>query len=191
MQICSSRFWLKKSAVKTKNYCSFLETQCELLEMQEWRNVGLILKRSWLLAESESWSVNVSTSFANGKTSQRQGVRVMTHHGCAFPFLLTVRLVSPSDLCVPWQEPQSLTWHWPAAPHFLGAASWMPWTVLFILLPLKSSLPLLQHTAAARGTSIPPTVVKNGCWELSMSLFVIAQEASTSSCSCIRNKQNT
>lgn len=82
---------------------------------------GWLLKAlGWIPTESRS--VEESTSFAEGNTSPPRGVRVTTHHGCAFPLLLTLRFVSPSDLCVPWQEPQSFTWHWPAASSAPGSS---------------------------------------------------------------------
>lgn len=156
--------------------------------MQEWRNVGWFLKALGSLWEPnlpvEEW-----TSFAEGKTSRRRGVRVTTRHGCAFPFLLTLRLVSPSDVCESWQEAQSLTWHQPAASAVPGSSIledpalsspvFSFWSPDF----LSCSTQLLQEAPPS-----PPSDGESGLWKISIHPIRSAQEALTScwSAACFR-----
>lgn len=143
---------------------------------------GCLLKAlGWI--QTESRSVEESTSFAEGKTSPPRGVRVTTHHGCALPLLLTLRLVSPSDLCVAWQEPQSFTWHWPAASSAPGSSILedpaLSSSFFFFWSPhfLFCSTQLLREALRSQRNDIE----KKGCWKMSISLIVIQQEAPTSS----------
>lgn len=149
----------------------------------------LIFKSSWLVAKTESLPAEESTSFAEGKTSRRRGVRVTTRHGCAFPFLLTLRLVSSSDLCVSWQEPQSLTWHWPAASLVPGSsiledpALSSPFFSFWSPDFLSCSTQLLREAPRSQ-----PSDVENGFWKMSVRPIISVQEALTScrSAACFR-----